>query len=185
MQVTIMARRRPIYRKPERPTSRKGLLLCLLLAGIVLLVPISGEFRNAAKAKLRDAVLTSGIISLDACVVTATQALACTIGAVGTPLPVALRQMAEQQAQSAEDARHRAEAEAALRTLTAEVDRLNRETEQRRLAARTEGFLPSVVTTVTRTGTEPIEATSLPIQVMPNPTAEPADPELYEPVAEE
>lgn len=175
-----MSRRRSIHRKHEQPATRKGLLLCLLLVGAVVLVPIGGGFMTVAKAKLAAFALASGLIDLNDCVVTASQAIACTNGAAGTPVPVALNQMAALQAQAAEDARRRDAAEAQVRTLTAEVDRLNSELDHNDIAAGN-ALAPSitpVVTTVTRIGTT--DATSLPIQVLPNPANEP-----YEPAADE
>jgi hypothetical protein len=183
-----MSRRRSIHRKAqEQPTSRKALLLCLALAGAVVLVPVGGGFMDAAKAKLRDAALASGLIDLNDCVVTPNETIACAAGAVGTPVPAALHQMTVLQAEAAEDARRRDEAEANVRTLTAEIDRLNADAERNRVAARSEDILPAVVTTVTRTGATSDDAASLPIQVMPNPAVEPAGEftaEPYEPVEE-
>jgi hypothetical protein len=147
-----MASRRPIHRKEKpRSISKTGLLFCMLLAGGVMLVPIGGDFVYAAKTKLRDTALRSGLVDFNDCVVTPDHAIACTSDALGMPLPVALRQMADSQAQAAAEKQQRLKAETAVRHLALEIERLNREAEQRPLAD-TESHFPPLVGDVTPTG---------------------------------
>jgi hypothetical protein len=121
-----MATRRPIYRKQEsRSISRIGFMLCLLLGGAVLLVPAGGDIMRALEVKVRDLVMNSTLVDLDSCVVTQAQALACTSGAVGVPLPVALRQMKDNEAEAAEQKAQRRKAEGVARELALEIQRLN------------------------------------------------------------
>ena len=147
-----MASRRPIYRKEKpRSISKTGLLFCLLLAGGVMLVPIGGDFVYAGKIKLRDMALRSGLIDFNDCVVTPDHAIACTSHALGMPLPVALREMADSQALAAAEKTQRLKAETAVRHLAMEIERLNQEAEQRQLA-ETGGHFPPLVGDVTPTG---------------------------------
>jgi hypothetical protein len=139
-----MATRRPIYRKEKpRSVSKTGLMLCLLLAGGVMLVPVGGNVAHMGKVKLRDLALSSGLIDLNDCVVTAERAIACSSHAMGTPLPAALRQMQDSQAQAAEDKKQRLKAESTVRELALEVERLNAQVKRAaQLAADSGGFFP-------------------------------------------
>src|SRR4029434_2237500 len=101
-----MATRRTLFhsRKDKpRSVSKIGLLLCLLLAGGVMVGPASSDIVLNGKAKIRDLALTSGFLSFRDCVVTSDQELACTSGAVGMPLPAALRLMKDSQTLAAEE----------------------------------------------------------------------------------
>lgn len=148
-----MATRRPIYRKQEsRSISKTGLMLCMLLAGGVMLVPIGGDFVRAGKMKVRDFALNAGLVDLDDCVVTPDHAIACTSGAVGTPLPVALRQLKDSQSQMADEKRQRLKAGSTVRQLAREVERLNAQAAQREVADRANRFFPPFVGDVTPTG---------------------------------
>jgi hypothetical protein len=147
-----MATRRPIYRKQEpRSISKVGFLLCLVLAGAVLLVPTGGDVLRAAKVKVRDLVMTSTLVDLDACVVTADHALACTSDAVGVPLEAALRQMKNDEAVAAEERRQRQKAEGAVRQMAVEIDRLTAQAAQSQLAGQPQRFLPPFATEATPT----------------------------------
>jgi hypothetical protein len=139
-----MATRRPIYRKEKpRSVSKAGLLLCLLLAGGVMLVPVGGNVMHMGKVKLRDLTLRSGLIDFDDCVVTAEHAIACSSHAMGTPLPAALRQLEDSQAQAAEDREQRLKAESTVRELALEVERLKAQVKRAaQLAADSGGFFP-------------------------------------------
>ena len=132
-----MANRRPIFYRKEKPrsVSKTGLLLCLLLAGGVMVVPLGSDFALNGKAKLRDLALSSGFIDFSDCVVTSDHALACDSRAVGTPLPAALRLMEDNQALAAEEQRQRQKAENAARDLALEVARLNAQLKQAQLTA--------------------------------------------------
>ena len=100
-------------------------MLCLLLGGAVLLVPAGGDIMRALEVKVRDLVMNSTLVDLDSCVVTQAQALACTSGAVGVPLPVALRQMKDNEAAAAEEKAQRRKAEGVARELALEIQSLN------------------------------------------------------------
>jgi hypothetical protein len=133
-----MASRRPIYRKEKpRSISKTGLLLCLLLAGAVMVVPLGSDLVRNAKAKVRDLALTSGLVDFDDCVVTADRVLACDSRAVGMPLPAAMRLMEDSQALAAEEQKQRQKAENAMRDLALEVARLSAELKQAQLATST------------------------------------------------
>lgn len=133
-----MATRRTLfYHRKEKPRSisKIGLLLCLLLAGGVMVVPASSGIALYGKAKLRDLALSSGFITFKDCVVTPNRTLACDSGAVGTPLAVALRQIQDVEAQAAEDKKQRQKAENKVRELALENDRLTAQLKQAQLAA--------------------------------------------------
>jgi hypothetical protein len=121
-----MATRRTLFHRKEksRSVSRIGLLLCLLLAGGVMLVPASSDVLRHGKAKLLDMALFSGFIDFEDCVVTPSRSLACQSGATGTPLAVALRQIEDAAAQAAEDRVQRQKAESKVRELALENQRL-------------------------------------------------------------
>jgi hypothetical protein len=134
-----MASRRPIYRKEKpRSISKTGLLLCLLLAGGVMVVPLGSDIVRNAKAKVRDLALSSGLIDFNDCVVTPNRVLACDSRAVGMPLPAALRLMEDSQALAAKEQQQRQKAENAVRNLALEVERLKKA----QLAAGANGFFP-------------------------------------------
>ena len=130
-----MANRRPIFYRKEKPrsVSKAGLLLCLLLAGAVMVVPLGSDFALNGKAKVRDLALSSGFIDFSDCVVTSDHALACDSRAVGTPLPpwVAVE---NSRALAGEEQRQRQKAENAVRDLALEVKRLNAQLKQAQLA---------------------------------------------------
>jgi hypothetical protein len=132
-----MATRRTIFHRKEksRSISKIGLLLCLLLAGGVMVVPASSGIALYGKAKLRDLALSSGFITFKDCVVTPNRMLACDSGAVGTPLAVALRQMQDVEAQAVEDKKQREKAENKVRELALENERLTAQLKQAQLAA--------------------------------------------------
>ena len=141
-----MANRRPIFYRKEKPRSisKTGLLLCLLLAGAVMVVPLGSDFARNGKAKVRDLALSSGFIDFSDCVVTSDHVLACDSRAVGMPLPAALRLMEDSQALAAEGQRQRQKAENAVRDLALEVERLNKQLKQAQLAAdANSNFRPS------------------------------------------
>lgn len=141
-----MATRRPIYRKQEpRSISKTGLLLCVLLAGAVLLVPTGGDVLRAAKVKVRDLVMRSTLVDLDSCVVTADHALACTSDAVGVPLQAALRQMKDDEALAADEKAQRRKAESMARDLAMELARVNAQKTQDATADTTGRFFPALV----------------------------------------
>ncbi len=150
-----MAKRRQIWSKrQERRSSRKGLYFCILLGAAVILVPVSSDFALSTKAKARDMVLRSGVIDLDACVVTPAQVIACTSDAVGVPVQVALRRMQElEQAATAEN-KLRLQAEESARALAAQVERLNERIAiaQDQLAEQTGHAFPSLTGAVKPTG---------------------------------
>ena len=139
-----MANRRPIFYRKEKPRSisKAGLLLCLLLAGAVMVVPLGSDFALNGKAKVRDLALSSGFIDFSDCVVTSDHVLACDSRAVGMPLPAALRLMEESQALAAEGQRQRQKAENAVRDLALEVERLNKQLKQAQLAAGANSNFP-------------------------------------------
>lgn len=138
-----MANRRPIYRKEKpRSISKTGLVLCLLLAGGVMVVPIGSDLVRNAKAKVRDLALGTGLIDFNDCVVTPQRALACDSRAVGIPLPAALRLMEDSQALAAEQQRQKQKAENEARDLALKVDRLRAQLRQAQLAAGANGFFP-------------------------------------------
>jgi hypothetical protein len=148
-----MAARRPIYRKEKpRSVSKTGLMLCLLLAGGVMLVPLGGDVAHVAKMKVRDLALSSGLVDLSDCVVTPDHALACSSHALGTPLPVALRQIEDSQAQAAAEKKQRQRAESTVRELALEVQRLNAQMRQAQIAARAGAFFPPLGGEVRPTG---------------------------------
>ena len=139
-----MANRRPIFYRKEKPrsVSKAGLLLCLLLAGAVMVVPLGSDFALNGKAKVRDLALSSGFIDFGDCVVTSDHVLACDSRAVGMPVPAALRLMEDSQTLAAEEQRQRQKAENAVRDLALEVERLNAQLKQARLAAGDNGNFP-------------------------------------------
>ena len=139
-----MANRRPIFYRKEKPRSisKTGLLLCLLLAGAVMVVPLGSDFALNGKAKVRDLALGSGFIDFSDCVVTSDHALACDSRAVGMPLPAALRLMEDSQALAAEEQRQRQKAENAVRDLALEVARLNTQLKKAQLAAGANSNFP-------------------------------------------
>lgn len=121
-----MAKRRQIWSKrQERRSSHKGLYLCILLGAAVVLVPMGSDFALDTKAKARDFVLRSGVIDIESCVVTASQAIACTSDAVGIPVKVALRRMQELESAAAAENKLRLEAEHSVRVLAAQIEQLN------------------------------------------------------------
>ncbi len=136
-----MAHRRQIFYRREKPRSisKTGLMLCLLLAGGVMLVPAGGDVVQTAKLKLRDYALGSGLISFEDCVVTARSALDCSGKVAGTPLPVALRQIEDSTAAAAAEKERRLNAEKKVRALALDVDRLSGELKRARLAADNRG----------------------------------------------
>ncbi|HEX6119341.1 MAG TPA: hypothetical protein VFZ03_07785, partial [Dongiaceae bacterium] len=131
--------------------SKIGFLLCMVLAGTVLLVPTGGDVLRAFKVKVRDLVMTSTLVDLDACVVTADHVLACTSDAAGVPLEVALRQMKDNAAVAAEEKKQRLKAEGTVRQLAVEIDRLTAQSTQRQLADQPQRFLPPFATEATPT----------------------------------
>ena len=138
-----MANRRTLFhprKEKPRSISKGGLLMCLLLAGGVMVVPIGSDFALNGKAKLRDLALGAGIIDFNDCVVTADGALACDSRAVGMPLPAALRLMKDTQALAAEEQQQRQKAEDAARDLALEVKRLGTQLKQAQLAAAGNAF---------------------------------------------
>jgi hypothetical protein len=137
-----MANRRPIFYRKEKPrsVSKVGLLLCLLLAGGVMLVPAGGDVAQTAKLKLRDYALNSGLINFEDCVVTAEHALSCDSGAAGTPLPVALRRIEDSAAEAATQKEQRLKAERKVRELALDIERLNGALKQAQLAAGDGGY---------------------------------------------
>jgi len=148
-----MATRRPIYRKEKpRSVSKTGLMLCLLLAGGVMLVPIGSDFVRTAKMRVRDLALSSGVVDFSDCVVTPDHAIACSSHAVGTPLPVALRQLEDSQAQAEAEKKQRQKAESTVRELALEVERLNAQMKQSQVAGSGGAFFPSLVGDVRPTG---------------------------------
>lgn len=151
-----MAKRRQIWSKrQERRSSRKGLYLCILLGAAVMLVPMSSDFALDTKAKARDFVLRSGVIDLDACVVTASHAIACTSDAVGIPVRVALRRMQELESAAATENKLRLEAENSVRVLAGQVESLNERIAiaQEQLAEQTgRHSFPSLTGTIKPTG---------------------------------
>jgi hypothetical protein len=148
-----MAARRNLYRKEKpRSVSMTGLLLCLLLAGAVMLVPIGGNLIHVGKLKLRDAALQSGLIDLDDCVVTAARKLTCASHAEGTPLPVALRQIVDSAAEAATEKEQRLQAEHQVRMLTTDIERLNAQLRRAELAATAGSFLAPLSGDVRPTG---------------------------------
>lgn len=141
-----MTNRRTLFhhRKDKpRSVSKIGLLLCLLLAGGVMVVPASSGIVLSGKAKLRDLALTSGFINFKDCVVTTSGVLACDSSAVGTPLAVALRQIQDVEAQAAEDKAQRQKAENKVRELALENERLNAQLKQAQLAASGSSSFPT------------------------------------------
>jgi hypothetical protein len=140
-----MATRRTLFhsRKDKpRSVSKIGLLLCLLLAGGVMVVPASSDIVLHGKAKIRDLALSSGFISFKDCVVTGDRELACNSGAVGMPLPAALRLLGDSQTLAAEEHQKRQKAENAVRDLAMEVERLNKRLKQAELAASSSTAFP-------------------------------------------
>jgi hypothetical protein len=142
-----MANRRTLFhQRKEKPRSisKIGLLLCLLLAGGVMVVPASSGIVLHGKAKVRDLALTSGFINFKDCVVTTSGVLACDSSAAGTPLAVALRQMQDLETQAAEDRKQRQKAENTVRDLALEIERLSTQLKKAQLAASSNiSFPPS------------------------------------------
>jgi len=148
-----MATRRPIYRKEKpRSVSKTGLMLCLLLAGAVMLVPTGSDLVRNGKAKVRDWALGTGLVDFSDCVVTPDHAIACSSHAVGTPLPVALRQLEDSQAQAEAEKKQRQKAESTVRELALEIERLNAQMKQSQVAGSGGAFFPSLVGDVRPTG---------------------------------
>jgi hypothetical protein len=133
----MTTRRTLFHHRKDKPrsVSKIGLLLCLLLAGGVMVVPASSGIVLSGKAKLRDLALTSGFINFKDCVVTTSGILACDSSAVGTPLAVALRQIQDVEAQAAEDRKQRQKAESTVRNLALEIEQLNAQLKKAQLAA--------------------------------------------------
>jgi hypothetical protein len=148
-----MAARRPIFYRKEQPRSisKAGFMLCLLLAGGVMLVPVGGDVAHIAKLKLRDLALTSGLIDFQDCVVTPEHALVCSSHAIGAPLPVALRQIADSEAQAAAEKEQRQKAERKIRALALEVERLDALARQAQVA-KGKDFFPAVDGDIRPTG---------------------------------
>lgn len=117
-------------------------MLCLLLAGGVMMVPSSSDIVRYGKTRVRDLALTSGFINFSDCVVTPDRTLACDSRAVGMPLPAALRLMEDSQALAAEEQRQRQKAEDAARDLALEVARLNTQLKQAQLASDANSNFP-------------------------------------------
>lgn len=184
-----MARRRQIWSKrPERRSSRKGLYFCILLGAVVMLVPVSGDFALSTKAKARDMVLRSGVIDLDACVVTPLHAIACTSDAVGIPVQVALRRMQELEHAAAAENKLRLQAEESARVLAAQVEHLNERIAiaQDQLAEQTGHSFPSLTGAVKPTGLTGSTATAEPAQADQATTEMPVEiaPVWYEPAGD-
>jgi len=133
----MTTRRTLFHHRNEKPrsVSKIGLLLCLLLAGGVMVVPASSGIVLYGKAKVRDLALSSGFITFKDCVVTPSHVLSCESGAAGTPLAVALRQMQDAEAQAAEDKKQRQKAEGTARDLALEIERLSVQLKKAQLAA--------------------------------------------------
>ena len=140
----MSTRRTLFHSRKEKPrsVSKIGLLLCLLLAGGVMVVPASSDIVLYGKTKLRDLALNSGFIDFDDCVVTPSRSLACGSGAVGMPLPAALRLMEDSQTLAAQEQQKRQTAETAVRDLALEVERLNKQLKQAELAASSNTAFP-------------------------------------------
>jgi len=141
-----MANRRTLFhsrKEKPRSVSKIGLLLCLLLAGGVMVVPASSDIALHGKAKLRDLALSSGFISFKDCVVTKDGELACTSGAVGMPLPAALRLLQDSQVLAADEQQKRQKAETAARDLALEVEQLKAQLKKAKLAGASNAFPPS------------------------------------------
>ena len=117
-------------------------MLCLLLAGGVMMVPSSSDIVRYGKMRVRDLALTSGFINFSDCVVTPNRTLACDSRAVGMPLPAALRLMEDSQTLAAEEQRQRQKAEDAVRDLALEVARLNTQLKQAQLAGDANSNFP-------------------------------------------
>lgn len=148
-----MASRRPIYRKEQkRSVSKTGLLLCLMLAGGVMLVPAGSGLVQEGKARLRDLALASGLVDFDDCVVTSEHTLACGSRAEGTPIPAVMRRIEDSASLAAAEQRRRQQAERELRDLALEVERLTAELKRARLAAGAGSFLPAFTGEVRPTG---------------------------------
>jgi hypothetical protein len=141
----MTTRRTLFHHRKEKPrsVSKIGLLLCLLLAGGVMVVPASSGIVLYGKAKMRDLALTSGFINFKDCVITPSHTLACDSEAAGTPLAVALRQLQDVEAQAAEDKKQRQKAESKVRDLALEIERLNAQLKQARLAASANSSFPT------------------------------------------
>jgi hypothetical protein len=140
----MTTRRTLFHQRKEKPrsVSKIGLLLCLLLAGGVMVVPASSDIVLHGKAKIRDLALTSGFITFKDCVVTRDGQLACTSGAVGMPLPAALRLLQDSQALAAEEQQKRQKAETAASDLALEIERLNKQLKKAQLAASSNSAFP-------------------------------------------
>ena len=140
-----MSNRRTLFhsrKEKPRSVSKIGLLLCLLLAGGVMVVPASSDIVLNGKAKIRDLALTSGFITFKDCVVTSDREIACSSGAVGMPLPAALRLMEDSQALATDEQQKRQKAENAVRDLALEVERLNKQLRKAQLAASGNSAFP-------------------------------------------
>lgn len=140
----MTTRRTLFHHRKDKPrsASKIGLLLCLLLAGGVMVVPASSGIVLHGKARVRDLALSSGFISFKDCVVTVEDVFSCDSGAAGTPLAVALRRIQDAEAQAAEDNEQRRKAEAKVRDLALEIERLNGQIKKARLAASTNVAFP-------------------------------------------
>jgi hypothetical protein len=150
-----MSKRRQIWSKrQERRSSRKGLYFCILLGAAVMLVPVGSDFALSTKAKARDMMLRSGMIDLNACVVTPAHAIACTSDAVGIPVQVALRRMQELESAAAAENKLRLRAEESVRVLAAQVEQLNERVTiaQDQLAEQTGHTFPSLTGAIKPTG---------------------------------
>lgn len=140
-----MANRRTLFhsrKEKPRSVSKIGLLMCLLLAGGVMVVPASSDIALQGKAKLRDLALSSGFISFKDCVVTKDGELVCTSGAVGMPLPAALRLLQDSQVLAADEQQKRQKAETAARDLALEVEQLKAQLKKARLAGAAGNTFP-------------------------------------------
>ncbi|WP_119299560.1 hypothetical protein [Dongia deserti] len=185
-----MTSRRPLFYRKEKPRSisKTGLLLCLLLAGGVMLVPVGGHVVQAAKVKLRDYALRSGLIDFSDCVVTPEHALACSSNAAGTPLPVALRQIEDSRADAAAAREQRLKAERKVRELVMDVERLTAQLRRAELAAGAGSPFSSLKGDVRPTGfavTNPSTGSMMNTVTGPQPeAAQQADP-AFSPPAEE
>ena len=184
-----MSKRRQIWSKrQERRSSRKGLYFCILLGAAVVLVPVSSDFALSTKARARDMVLRSGMIDLDACVVTPANAIACTSDAVGIPVQVALRRMQELEQAAAAESKLRLQAEESARVLAAQVEHLNERIAiaQDQLAERTGHSFPSLTGAVKPTGltgsTDTVDSTQADRDTADMPPE--IDPVWYEPAGD-
>jgi hypothetical protein len=130
-----MATRRFVHRKPpSRPLSKAVVRLCVLLGAVAVILSVSSNLMPTARTKARDLALSSGFIDLDSCVVTAEHKIACTSGATGTPVPVALQRMEDAEYEAATEKKQRLDAESTVRSLALEVARLTGQIAERQQA---------------------------------------------------